>query len=263
MAGRVYRAAPVPPPASLAREALRRRRAARTRTARRSSRATRRRAAARRAGPGGRAVADRDDEPPAVRRAARGATSGIDGRGGGRRGSRPTARPSGVADAAVADADLDRAAEPEPREPLPGASPRAPACRSIVSDRQPRAARGSPPGSRTPSRSRGPGRPARRREQLGHAGDDVRLADRLAGLDRQRLVGVGEVALGSPARTPRAAPGHRARGRARRAMPRGAELARDHRGARLCALVPLAPPPMSRRSSTEDTPGLRAPRRAR
>src|SRR6476661_7438236 len=64
-------------------------------------------------------VADRDDEPPAVRRELLAERRGDRRRGGGHDDSVPR-RSRRVADAAIPDADLDRAPQPEPRQPLAG-----------------------------------------------------------------------------------------------------------------------------------------------
>ena len=106
--------------------------------------------------------------------------------------------------------------------------------------------------ARIPCRSRGCGRPGRDAEQLGHPGDHVRLADRLAGIDRERLVGVGVAAAPRPAtKRSRGTAPIASRTRSSR-MPRPRSWSRDH---------PLARPGRGPRSrvggaghAREDTP---------
>ena len=111
-----------------------------------------------------------------------------------RRGSRATARPPARRRSRRPTRTSTASAVARARRAAPGPRPRAPGCRSIVmtaaADRREhgRLVAGAGPDLEHPV-----ARPDA--EQLGHPGDDVRLADRLAGRDRQRLVGVGEAAL--------------------------------------------------------------------
>ena len=187
--------------------------------------------------------AHRDDEPAAVGELL---AQRIGDRGAAGRDDDPVPRRARrVPEAAVAGHDVDALAEAEGRQAIPGGAAPGPAPARSRSRGSP-APRGSPPGS--PSRAdvedavAGPDR-----EQLRHAGHDLRLADRLAGADGEGLVRV-RVAAPASGRRPRAGRRPSRRGRARRGC-RG-------RGA---GPRPSGPGPRSR------VPGLvhrRCPRRA-
>src|SRR5688500_11345381 len=136
-----------------------------------------------------RPAADRDHEAAAVLIELAAERLGDRGRGGRHDDSIPR-RAGRVAEAAVTDPDRDRAAEVQARDALAGGL-----CElRMTLDRGDLAAEEREYGRLVA----GAGADLQdalagsRGEQLGHPPDDVRLADRLARLNRERLVGVGE-----------------------------------------------------------------------